>query len=173
MRSSINYILTQVKDGRLYVLGLLFFPGFALCLYHVFTRREKTWPEKWIMLFFAVLTNAVTGIISGWYVIKHGLVHNWLLVFPIWNIVNSVLLLLMLRFRIIDEECISDRDAMMGQVVLGLAAVLIIFIFCNSVFHLYWAITFSICIIYTTSFDRALQKVFPNLEDYEEREQSA
>jgi hypothetical protein len=69
----------------------------------------------------------------------------------------------MLRFKIIDEECISDREATLVQIILGLAAVLVIFIFCNYVFRLYWAITFSICIVYTTSFDRALQNVFPGL----------
>jgi hypothetical protein len=149
---------------------LAFLAGFGLSLYHVFTTREKTSFEKMIMMLFAVVTNAGTGIIAGWYVIRHSSVHNWLLIFPIWNIINGVWLLLMLRFRVIDEECISDRDATMGQVIIGLAVVLIIFIFCNSVFRLHWAITFSICIIYTTSFDRALQSVFPGMA-YEESEQ--
>jgi hypothetical protein len=69
----------------------------------------------------------------------------------------------MLRLKIIDKECISDRDTTAVQIILGLLAVLIIFVFCNYVFKLYWAITFSICIIYATSFDRALQNVFPGL----------
>jgi hypothetical protein len=171
MRDQINYFLTHVRDARIFVLAFMFLAGLALCLYHVFTLREKTDFEKKVMLLFAVLTNAGTGIISAWYVIKSSAAHNWLLVFPIWNIVNSVLLLLMLRIRIINEECISDRDATMVQVVIGLASVLIIFTFCNYVFHLYWAITFSICIVYTTSFDKALQNVFPGL-DYGEDERA-
>ena len=82
---------------------------------------------------------------------------------------SGVLLLLMLRLKIIDEECISDRDATPTQIILGLIAVLIIFVFCNYVFKLYWAITFSICIVYTTSFDRALQNVFPSLSAREDK----
>ncbi len=163
IRSSIHYFLTHAKDTRVFVLGLVFLFGLCLCLYHVFTRREKTNFEKSIMMLFAVATNAGTGIISGWYVIKNSAVHNWLLVFPIWNIINGIMLLAMFRFRIIDERCISDRDATAGQVILGLIAVFIIFIFCNFVFKLYWAITFSICIVYTTSFDKALQSVFPGI----------
>jgi hypothetical protein len=123
------------------------------------------------MLFFAVLVNTIGGIVAGIYVLKNATIHDWLLVFPIWNIINSVLLLLMLFFNIIDEECISDRKTTPVQIVLGLIAVLVIFILCNYVFKLYWAITFSICIIYATSFDKALQSVFPDLV-HRENEQS-
>lgn len=163
MREQLYKGITAIDDLRVYILAVIFLGGIVLSLYHVFTTREKTNYEKMVMLFFAVAANAGTGIISGWYVIKSSNVHNWQLVFPIWNIINGALLLLMLRFEIIDEECISDRDANTTEVIIGLIAVLIIFVFCNYVFKLYWAITFSICIIYTTSFDRALQNVFPGL----------
>jgi hypothetical protein len=121
------------------------------------------------MLNFAVLINTGTGIFAGMYVLKNIIAPNWLIVFPIWNIINSILLLLMFNFKIIDEECIDDRKATLLQIVLGLVSVLIIFVLCNYVFKLYWAITFSICIVYTTSFDRTLQSVLPGLahrEDY-------
>ena len=121
------------------------------------------------MLLFAVLTNAGAGIISGWYVLNR--IQNWQIIFPMWNIINGALLLVMLRFRIVDEECISDRDATAGEVIRGLIVVIVIFIFCNYVFKLHWAITFSICIIYATSFDKALQSVFPALT-YRENEQT-
>jgi len=163
MREQIYKEITAIDDIRDYFLAVIFLGGIVLSLYHVFTTREKTKFEKMIMLLFAVLANAGTGIISGWYVIKNSEVHNWQLVFPIWNIANGVLLLLMLRLKVIDEKCISDREAAPVQIILGLAAVLVIFILCNYVFKLYWAITFSICIVYTTSFDRALQNVFPGL----------
>jgi DNA-directed RNA polymerase subunit RPC12/RpoP len=169
MRGQINYFLTHVRDLSIFLLVVfLLLAGLVLCLYHVFTRREKTRPEKVVMMLFAVLTNAGTGIISGWYVIKNTIAPNWLLVFPIWNMINGVFMLLMLRLKVIDEECISERKASLIQIILGLVAVLTIFIFCNYVFKLYWAITFSICIVYTTSFDRALQNVFPGLETEEE-----
>jgi hypothetical protein len=163
MQKQIYKGITAVDDLRVYFLFAIFLGGIVLSLYHVFTTREKTKFEKMVMLFFAVAANAGTGIISGWYVLKNSDVHNWQLVFPIWNIINGVLLLLMLRLKIIDEECISDRDANATEVVISMAAVLIIFALCNYVFKLHWAITFSICIVYTTSFDRALQNVFPGL----------
>jgi hypothetical protein len=122
------------------------------------------------MLGFAVLTNLVTGTIAAVYTLANASAANWLLVFPVWNIINGVLLLLMAFLRVIDEECISDRDATAKQVVLGLVAVFVIFIFCNYIFKLHWAVTFSICIVYTTSFDRALQSVFPGLTNREDEQ---
>jgi hypothetical protein len=162
----------EANAWPLFIPLVLFLAILGLCIYHVFTTREKTVFEKRVMVGFAVLTNVVTGAIAGMYVIRHTDVINWLLVFPIWNIINGVLMLLMVSLRVIDEECISDREAAPVQIILGLAAVLVIFIFCNYVFKLYWAITFSICIIYTTSFDRALQNIFPGLK-YGENEQAA
>jgi phosphatidylserine synthase len=155
-----------------FVVVLMFLAVLGLCIYQVFTTREKTDFEKKIMLGFAVLTNMLTGVIAGTYVIRNAAVHDWQLVFPIWNIVNGVLLLLMLRFGIIDEECISNREATPVQIVPGLIAVIFIFILCNYVFKLYWAITFSICIVYTTSFDRALQNIFPGLANREDEQPS-
>jgi DNA-directed RNA polymerase subunit RPC12/RpoP len=166
MRNQIENFFVKAAEADawpLFIPLVLFLATLGLCIYHVFTTREKTVFEKRVMVGFAVLTNLVTGTIAAVYTLTNAVASDWLLVFPIWNIINGVLILLMVSLGIIDEECISDRDATLVQIILGLVAVLIIFVFCNYVFKLYWAITFSICIIYTTSFDRALQNVFPGL----------
>jgi len=168
MLNDITGFLTRLNTWRRNIYIALFLTGMFMCLYHVFTKRKKTDFEKAIMLLFAVTINAATGIIAGIYMIKES--PGWLLVFPIWNIINGVLLILMLRFNIIDENCIADRNATAGQVTLGLISVLILFILCNFIFKLHWAITFSICIVYATSFDRALQTVFPRLAESEEEQ---
>ena len=172
MRDLFRYATSHIREFGVFIFLFAFLAGLGLSLYHVFTSREKKSYEKIIMMFFAVVTNAGAGIIAGWYVIKHSSAHSWLLIFPIWNLVNGILMLLMLRYMIIEEDRISDRNATIGQVIIGLAIVLVIFIFCNFVFRLYWAITFSICIIYATSFDRALQNVFPGLADRDAEENS-
>ncbi len=158
----IHYFRTESYDQLVFFIVLIFL---ATLTFQISTSRKETDIKKKFMLAFAVLTNAASGIIAGMYVIKNTVGLNWLIVFPVWNIINCVLLLLMLRFRIIDEDCISDRKATFVQIILGLIAVAVIFVFCNYVFKLYWAITFSICIVYTTSFDRALQNLFPGLMD--------
>jgi hypothetical protein len=170
LRDDIHKLIMESHDVRVYAIAVVFLCGMGLSIYHIFTTREKTGFEKNMMLFFAVLANAVTGIIAGVFVLRQAAVGDWLLIFPVWNIINGVLLLVMLRCRIIDEECISDRDATASQVVVGLATLFIVFVFCNYVFQLYWAITFSICIVYVTSFERALQSIFPALADREDEQ---
>jgi hypothetical protein len=171
MRVQIHNWISEYSNPWVYIIGAIFLCGLYLSFYHVFTTKEKTEVEKWGMLIFAVTTNAVTAIVAGLYVLKSDSVQNWQIIFPIWNIINGILLILMLRLKIIDQECISDRDASATEVIIALTAVFIIFIFCNFIFKLYWAITFSICIIYAASFDKALQSVFPSLK-YKENEQA-
>ncbi|MBN2020016.1 MAG: hypothetical protein JW749_07315 [Sedimentisphaerales bacterium] len=161
MRRDIYTFIREFDDPRVFFFILMFVGALGLCLYHVFTTREKTQPEKTVMLAFAVVTNGLIGLAAAKYMVENS--EGWLLLFPVWNAINSALLLLMWRFRIIDERCFIDRNASSFQVIFGLMAILVIFIFCNYIFKLYWAITFSICIVYTTSFDRALQSVFPGL----------
>jgi hypothetical protein len=176
LHSQINTLIAKDVEANgwasLLPFALVSFGALGLCIYHVFTTREKTVFEKRVMVGFAVLTNLVTGTIAAVYTLTNASAANWLLVFPLWNIINGILLLFMAFLRVIDEECISDRDATAKQVVLGLMAVFVIFIFCNYVFKLHWSITFSICSIYTTSFDRALQSVFPGImsEDIDQQQ---
>jgi hypothetical protein len=161
-RQDLTYIIFNESITYRIIFGIV--PIFVVVLFSPLSKSRRTIDfKKKVMLVFAVLTNAGTGIIAGMYLLRNTSVFNWLLIFPIWNIINSFLMLAMLRFGVIDEECISDRKATLVQIVLGLIAVLVILVLCNYVFKLYWAITFSICIVYTTSFDRALQNVFPGL----------
>ena len=172
LRGQIHTFLIKAHDWRVTLIALAIPAVLILGIYQVFTKREKSDFERIIMLWFAIITNILTGVVAAIYVIKNIDAHNWQLIFPIWNIVNAVILYLMLEINLIDEECISDRDATIKEVILGLAAVLIIFFLCNNTFKLHWAITFSICIVYTTSFDRALQSVFPGLTRGEDEQSS-
>jgi DNA-directed RNA polymerase subunit RPC12/RpoP len=168
LQDDIITFLMRLDIWRRYLYVGLFMLGMSLCLYHVFTPRNKTEIEKNIMLLFAITINAATGLIAGFYMLKN--CPGWLFVFPAWNIINSALLIIMQYVNLFDEGQISDRDATITQVIIGLAAIRIIFYICNNVFKLHWAITYSICIIYTTSFDRGLQSVFPVLAGQEDEQ---
>jgi DNA-directed RNA polymerase subunit RPC12/RpoP len=144
---------------------VLALPVFILTMgiYQVFLKREQSDFERTWLLWFAIATNVLTGIFASVYVIKNADVRNWQLIFPIWNIINAAVLYLMLVANIVDENCVIDRRPTPTHIFIGLAATFAIVLICNYVLRLHWAITFSICIVYTTSFDRALQSVFPRL----------
>jgi hypothetical protein len=149
-----------IYSAKLFIL-IAIFPVFLF--FRILGQTEDVDLKKEFMLFFAVLINAGSGIIAGIYVISNTAASHWLLVFPIWNIINSFLMLSMFYMKVIDEECISDRKITLFRFCLGLTTILGIFFVCNYIFKLYWAVTFSICMVYTTSFDRGLQSVFPIL----------
>jgi hypothetical protein len=171
---------------------LLFFAGgLVLCLFHVFSGRKKTRIEKHAMLCFAIVSNAVCGILASLHILgispddprAFSILHIWdmfnsadgpsvvsrlFLILPVWNILNCAFLLMSLRVGLIDERNISDEQANRMEVLFGFIVTGCIFVVCQFLFKLYWAITFSICVIYATSFGDALGSVF-----HPERRQAA
>jgi len=132
--------------------------GMVCSLVNVFLRREKSQIEKWAMLAFAVLATGGTGLYAGWLMFQQS--RGWLIIFPAWNIINGALLLLLARVRIIDTDCIIDKPATFGQILVTAVAMPILLTSCLYLFDLHWAITFSIAVAYTMSLHHALGDVF-------------
>lgn len=158
LRSGLSKLLNAPGESvRLYILLLFFTAGLVLSLYHVFAKREITVPEKYAMLFFAVMSNAICGILASLHVIDESAgAHPVFLVLPIWNMINCVILLASYRTGELNEKNISDEKASRYEVLAGVVVIVGIFVVCRFVFKLYWAITFSICVIYSTNFGDAL-----------------
>jgi len=158
MRTDLHKLVSHDSDIRLIIVAICFVAGILFSIFHAFSRREKKFGEKTAMLLFAVLVSAGTGIYAGIHMLKNS--GGWLIIFPIWNIINGVLLLIMLRVGSINVDCISDRNATFAQVVMGLFSTVVILVCCQYFFKLHWAITYSICICYTVSLDKAVRGVF-------------
>ena len=162
LRSGLFKLLSERGEtaGKILFL-LLFTAGLVLSLYHVFTKREKNIFEKHIMLFFAVLTNGISGIYASVHVLSKSTdAPCILLLLPIWNIINCIILLMLFRAGAINASSISDENATLGEALFGFVITVGIFAVCQFVFKLYWAITFSICVIYATSFGEAVGSMF-------------
>jgi phage FluMu protein Com len=157
LRDDLYNALVTVKDGRVIVISLLSVIGMFLSFVNVFFRREKYDTEKYLMLLFAVVVTAGTGIYSGYIIWDES--KGWLLIFPIWNIANGAILLLLLRAGILDTDCIIENDASLMQVLVSIAAVGIILWLCNHVFKMHWVISYSICVCYTITINDALHSL--------------
>jgi len=160
MKSGSRALLSGGKyDPRAYIAFGLFISGILFSLYHVFTQRQKTNWEKNAMLFFAVFVNGISGIAAGIHVFNN--TKDILMLFPIWNIMNGGLLLLMYRVHIINESSIVDNNATTGQVILGSIVVVATLLISRFLLELYWATTFSICVSYATNINGTVQNIFP------------
>lgn len=170
---SLAFVLLVLIDGELRqvvtkaffaelgprITVLFLFAGFGMVcsLVNIFLQRQKSEFEKRAMLLFAILVTGGTGIYTGWLML--GQSRGWLLIFPAWNILNGVLLLVLTRAGVIDTECIISKKAAFGQIVVTAVAIPILLTSCLYLFELHWAATFSITTVYTMNLHGALSRL--------------
>ncbi len=169
MRSDLHTFVSRLCAGNPWATSLgvifLFLPfsvGLVLSVFHAFSTRRKAFPEKATMLFFAVAISAVTGLYAGWLILKAATHILWSIV-ALWNLIYAGLLILKFEHVVVEDDLdgdyVSDTDATLGEIIFASISVLVILLSCHYWFDLPWAITYSVCIAYITSFDRALRKV--------------
>jgi hypothetical protein len=127
-------------------LALIATIGLVLSFVHVFIKREKTWFDKGCIGAFIMGTNGFAGILAGVEMFPSG--WSLLIIIPIWNILMGVLLLYQLG---LNKFTISDQDTTWPEVLVASATLLIVFVVTYFGFHLSWAITFSICVFYSST----------------------
>ena len=113
------------------------------------------------MLYFAVMVNGLSGFMAGAHLFQTS--HGHLIVFPIWNVLNSLLLLLMYWVQLIDETAITDDNATPRDVVVSGAVILAVFLICQFLFRLHWSMIFSVCVCYATNVNALLRRLCPHL----------
>ena len=153
------------QNSFIVMFSLIFIAGFLLSIYHVFSKRKKESIEKILMLVFAMTMNGIAAITSGMYLLKTEA--GLLRIFTLWNILNGVILLYQMGF--IEEGFFLGEDSKLCQTCVGLVAILILFYLCYFMFHLYWAVTFSICVCYATIISRFVNLKISSLIDSRKR----
>lgn len=127
------------------ILGLIVIAGLLISLFHGFTHRKKSPFEKAIMGWFVMGTSGVASFFVG----TEMLPSRWsiMMILPIWNILNSALMLFQMGFQKYD---VSDEDASTMEVFAATVVLVVILIISSLILHLSWAMTLSICIFYST-----------------------
>lgn len=159
LRETVFFAFADNFDPRyfpLYALLFLFLAGLAFSIYHVFSSKKKTPGQKEAMLYFAVIINGLAGILAGARMFEDS--PGLLLLFPVWNILNSLALLGMYWLRIVNEETISDDNTPLVDVITGSVALAAIYGLCR-LLDLYWAFTFSICVAYATNLSSSFHRL--------------
>jgi DNA-directed RNA polymerase subunit RPC12/RpoP len=133
--------------------------GMVLSLVGVFYQKPKPMEVKWLMLCFAVMVTAGTGIYAG-YVALMTVSQRWLIVFPAWNILSAAIPLLLFRAGLLDTDVILDTQTRFWQVIVTLTVTIVLLVVCLYIFKMHWAVTYSICVSYTMSLNHAIMKVF-------------
>jgi len=133
---------------------LIVIGGALFSLVNVFLVREKSRFEKHLMLLFALAVTVSTGVSAGRPMLSGG--YGLLTLFPLWNMVNGLLLWTMLTFKILDEDCLTGERATLRQIVLATVSVMVLVLVCHYHFRLAPMTTFSIAVAYTMSLQNAV-----------------
>lgn len=155
MKVNLFVLILLPRIGLFLALAML---GMVLSLVSIFVRHEKYEFEKWLMLLFALLVTTGTGVYSGIVMLKEGI--HWLIIFPLWNIVNSLILLCAFDVGLVNTGSITNEKASLFQVIFSVASITLLMILCERIFHLHWALTYSIAVSYTMSVLGAIQDFF-------------
>jgi len=164
---------SELRNGiqRLFFDGDSFLPpsllilpalGLLYALYFGLTTGPLTSKSREALLFFAVVVNLLSGIAAGVRMISES--NGWLLVFPIWNLANCVILLVIFFTFAEDErfhrEAIQDLRANRFVIVLCYGLVLLAFVICHKHFELHWTATLSVCVTVSANFSTVLEYFF-------------
>jgi hypothetical protein len=143
-----NFLIEEMGVWSL-LSGIAILIGVTLSIYNAFENRIITSGEKYLILFTIILINFFVAFYAGTYILER--TQGWLVIFPLLNILNAAFLLFLFRIGAFTERSFSDQQAKREEVILGTIFLLIIFLISQYVFNNYWAITFSICLVYATN----------------------
>jgi hypothetical protein len=174
-------------DPKAWFVFIIILIGFASSIYYSFTDIKISKFNRYSMFLFVLMINVLIGLSAGSYLLKNSLgvdgmyyFVEWLfgnrtelhlprgsnvldVIFPIINIINAVILLILWRFKILDETAVLDAQAKRSEILVGSFAVIIIFAYSHYISQDYWAITFSMCLVYATILNEIINKIlFPN-----------
>ena len=135
-----------IKRGSFVVIFI--FVAIILSIFNTFKNRVISQVEKYLILLGIIFTNLFIAIFAGLYVLEE--TQGWLVIFPSLNMINAFVLLFLCRMGLMNAKSISDEQTKKEEIILGTFFVILIFLVSQYVFNHYWAITFSICLVYAT-----------------------
>lgn len=146
-----------------FFVSLTLFIGIVLTIYNAFSRNNIGKLQKKIMLFFVIFVNYLAGVIASFYIIDKdwfGETTIFIIIFPLINIYNAINLSFLFLSGAIDINSILNKNMEKYKIVPSFIVIGIIFIISQFVLKNYWALTFSLCILYATIVNKYIEKIF-------------
>lgn len=157
LRQSLVHLMSREWTNPLAAWLLLVACGGLLSLVNVLLGRERSEFERTMMLFFAVLVTVVTGFSAGRPMLSGG--WTLLAIFPLWNIANGLLLLILVPLGVVDHDCLTGEKAGFRQVLLATVSITLLILACHYLFKRAPLTTFSIAVVYTMSLHNVIRRL--------------
>jgi hypothetical protein len=144
-RSVVISEVTEPTDLRIYALLPFLAGGLALSLVQGFIRHEKREFEREMMLMFAVFFQAFSGIFAAFHLLVNpAWTIHW--IFPFWNIISGILLLMMYRMQIVGIGAIIDTRVSRVQIAICILPVAGFIFFNHFVLVMHWSVILSMSV---------------------------
>ncbi len=131
--------------------------GFLLSIYYAFSDKKISFYAKGFMLTFVILANFIAGVSAGFHILE--VERGFAIIFPFMNFISASVLLVLAHGGAINENSIMDIQAKRSEILVGSIAVIIIFFCSRHILNDYWAVTFSICLVYATNINNFMRKI--------------
>ena len=136
-----------------YLLFLFgFFYGLIYSIYHIFIKRKKTAFEKGMMFIFVLPVSLIAGFFAA--ANSYGNSEGIHKLIAIWNLINILILFILMKFRLIHDDVIEEKNSNIMEGAVGFIAISCIFYYAHYINSYYWAVTFSLCVLYSTNINR-------------------
>ena len=142
----------------LIMFTVAFLGGLFLSIYHSLVRREKPRSHRALMLVFAVMLQVASALIGGAYALANAASTSDL-IFPIWNIANGLLLVILARLDVLDFTCVDEGDASPLQVAAGIFVAVVLVLFGHFGLGQSWWVTLSMTVAVGGALSRGLEVV--------------
>lgn len=154
-----RYLHDIVNKDAGVVLAILLV-GIFLSFFYIISSKEIPKFSRMLLLFYALIVNLLVSIEAYWYISSY--VQGWYIVFPFINAANAfiVAILFIKRTNIVLDASIVSKQSTYAEIIVGSSLVCVIFFVSQYVLNNYWAITFSICLVYATNLNEFINRVF-------------
>jgi hypothetical protein len=137
--------------------------GMVLAVVNIALGRERSEEQKQVMLAFAVLVPAATGVYAGWIVLKD--CPRWQMIFPAWNILGGAGLAFEWFAGVVTTDSITGERPTPVQFLTTTVSTVLLLLLCQYIFKLHWAISFSVTVCYALSLQGVIREYFPSTRD--------
>ena len=156
---SVNSILEiSTNLANLIFVVIPFFLGLIFSIYYAFSKSPTPRLAKFFMLFFVLATNFIAALFALGTIIHIGS-SVVVMIFPIINVINSILILSFFRAGVVNADCVADKNATYKELTVGSICVLAIVFISQYILKNMLTITFSICLSYSSIVNNYVTKI--------------
>jgi len=123
--------------------------GMTIFFYIFFKNRALNEEEKSTILILIIVFNYFFVMFIAYNMLKEP--QGWLIIFLLINIFNLFFLSILIMSGVIRAEEVSDKQVEKEELFVEISILVLIFLISQYVFNHYWAITFSICLLYSAT----------------------